>query len=141
MILKKRFEPLEHPSDVGITAFGESLKEAFENAAYGMFAIMSDPDKLKSKLSFDIKTKASDKEALLINWLNELIYLEDTNKVLLKEFKIDKISETELKARVFGEKIDPKRHLLERPVKAATFNQLMVKEEKGVWRARVVFDV
>lgn len=137
----KRFEPLEHPSDVGIIAYGKTLPEAFENAAAGMFSLMADIGAVEPKTSFDIKANGEDKESLLVNWLNELIFLEDTKSVLLKDFKIESFSEGELKAKVFGEELDQSRHKLSRPVKAATYNQLLIEEKDRVWSARIVFDV
>lgn len=126
---------------MGIIAYGESLKEAFENSAYGMFSLMCDPEKVTSRSSFDIKARGDDRESLLVAWLNELIFLEDTKRVLLKEFNISELSDKELKAKVVGEEIDPQRHLIQRSVKAATYNQLLIEEKGGKWRTRVVFDV
>ncbi|MCX5725614.1 MAG: archease [Candidatus Saganbacteria bacterium] len=137
----KRFEPLDHPSDVGIIAYGKTLPEVFESAAAGMFSIMGDLEAVRIKSSFDIKADGDNKESLLINWLNELIYLEDTKKVILKEFKIKSFFETKLEAEVSGEKIDLSRHKFARPIKAATYNQLLIEQKGKTWSARVVFDV
>ena len=132
-----RFKPLEHPSDVGIIAFGKDRKEIFENAAYGMFSLMADLDRVEIKNDLKIKVKGDDLESLLINWLNELIFYEDSKKVLLKEFKIEKLADTSLEARASGEKIDMDRHFIFRPVKAATYNQLQISKNQ----AKIVFDV
>ena len=132
-----RFEIIEHPSDVGIVVFGENLKEIFENAAFGMFSLMADLGDVELKDSFEIEVKADDQEELLINWLNELIFLEDSKHLLLKDFKISKLADKELKAKVTGEHIRKNLHELHRQIKAATYNQLELKEK----RAKVVFDV
>jgi len=134
---EKRFEIIEHPSDVGIIAYGDDIKETFENAAFGMFSIMADLGDVETKDSFKIETRGDDREELLINWLNELIFIEDSKHVLLKEFNIYELTEKELKASVSGEHIREKLHDLHRPVKAATYNQLELKEK----RAKVIFDV
>lgn len=132
-----RYKPLDHPSDVGITAFGKDRKELFENAAYGMFSLMAELDQIEPKESFFIKVRGDDPESLLVNWLNELIFFEDSKKILLKEFKINKLTETEIEAEVKGEKINPDKHSLYRPVKAATYNQLQISKNQ----ARIIFDV
>lgn len=132
-----RFKIIEHPSDVGIEAYGENLKETFENTASGMFSLMAEIEDVKPKESHKIKVKGADREELLINWLNELIYLEDAKKILLSEFNIYHLTDKELKAHVSGEKIKPELHEMHRPIKAATYNQLYVCEKK----ARVIFDV
>jgi len=137
----KRFEQIEHPSDVGIMAFGKSFSELFANSALGMFSLIADIKSVKPKESFEVEALADDKGSLLVNWLNELLFLEDTKHVLFCDFKIKAISDKEIKAVVSGEKIDVSRHKLARSIKAATYNQLKVEQENETWSARVVFDV
>lgn len=132
-----RYKSIDHPSDVGIIAYGKTREEIFENAAYGMFSLMADLDGVETKQSLEIKAEAEDPEALLVNWLNELIFNEDTKKMLFREFSIKKLTDTALEAVVSGEKIDLERHSLYRPIKAATYNQLLLRENQ----ARIVFDV
>jgi SHS2 domain-containing protein len=132
-----RYKPLDHPSDVGITAFGKDPKEIFANAAYGMFSLMADLNQVETKNAVNLKVNGDDWESLLVNWLNELIFFEDSKKILLKEFKINKLSKTALEAQAKGEKIDPAKHSLYRPVKAATYNQLQISKNQ----ARIIFDV
>lgn len=132
-----KFKPLAHPSDVGIVAYGKDRKSLFENAAFGMFSLMADLSRVENRAKVEIKVKGDDSESLLINWLNELIFFEDTKKFLMKDFKIRKLTDTRLEATVFGEEIDPDKHFLYRPVKAATYNQLQISND----RATIVFDV
>ncbi len=141
MIVKKRFEFLEHPSDVGIIAYGSNEKELFQNAAFGMFSLMSNLERVEARLPFDIEVEAPDTESLLVSWLNELIFIEDSKKVLFKDFKISSLTGQMLKAKALGEKIDLSRHKVSRPVKAATFNQLEIKKEDDILKAKVIFDV
>jgi SHS2 domain-containing protein len=133
----ERFRSLDHPSDVGIYAFGRTQKELFENAAYGMFSLMADLDRVENKVSFKVTVKGDDPESLLVNWLNELIFHEDSKKILLKAFTIEKMTTTRLAAKVSGEKIDLERHCMYRPIKAATYNQLQIRPD----RAKIIFDV
>jgi SHS2 domain-containing protein len=132
-----RYKPLDHPSDVGIIAYGNDRKEIFENAAYGMFSLMADLDRVEAKKAFKISAEGDDAESLLINWLNELIFYEDSKKVLLKDFNIKLLTETQLEAEASGETIDMNRHFIYRPIKAATYNQLQISQNQ----AKIVFDV
>ena len=132
-----KYKPLEHPSDVGIIAFGQNQKEIFANAAFGMFSLMADLGRVENKFTFKIKVKGEDKESLLINWLNELIFYEDSKKILLKDFNIKKLSDKALEAEVAGEKINMGKHFVYRPIKAATYNQLQISANQ----AKIVFDV
>jgi SHS2 domain-containing protein len=132
-----RFEIINQPSEVGIIAHGENLKETFENAAFGMFSLMAELADIEDKHSIEVAVKADDREELLINWLNELIFIETTKRFLIKHFKISKLTDKELKATVSGEKIKENLHELHRPIKSASYNQLELKEK----RAKVIFDV
>ena len=79
--MKSRFEIIEHPSDTGITAFGKDYKEVYENSAYGMFSVMAEISGIKTDETFTIKITGEDREDLLVNWLNELIYIQDKTLV------------------------------------------------------------
>ena len=132
-----KYKVIDHPSDIGIEAFGKDRKELFENSAFGMMDMMFDLSGIKEEASFDVKASADDPESLLVSWLSELLYLSDSKRVALSNFKITKISDTELEAKARGGKIGK----VKRFVKAATYNQLEVKKEKGSWKSRIVFDV
>jgi protein archease len=132
-----RFKTLEHPSDVGLIALGKDHKEIFSNAAYGMFSLMADLGRVENKQSFKLKVTATDLESLLINWLNELIFYEESKKVLLNDFKIKKLSNKNIEAEVAGETINLDKHFVYRPSKAATYNQLQITPNQ----ATIIFDV
>ena len=132
-----RFQPIDHPSDVGIIVFGANRPELFINAAFGLFSLMADLTKVEPKNNVKIELDAPDQESLLIGWLNELVYYEDAKKMLFKEFTITKLTATRLEAEAWGEKIDLARHQIFRPIKAATYNQLQLGEKE----AKIVFDV
>lgn len=132
-----RFKPFEHPSDIGIIAFGKDNKEIFANAAFGMFSLMANLGEVENKENFKIKIDGENLDSLLVNWLNELIFYEDSKKVLLKEFNITKLTDKKLEATVAGEKIDLDKHLIYRPIKAATYNQLQILPNQ----VKIIFDV
>ena len=132
-----KYKPLEHPSDVGIVAFGKDKREILENAAYGMFSLMADLSQVEAKERFEIEAEGDSLDSLLVNWLNELIFYEDSKKILLKEFKINKLTDSKVEGVVSGEKIDMDRHSIYRPIKAATYNQLQISKNQ----AKIVFEV
>lgn len=135
------FEVIEHTADTGIIAYGSDLKEVFANTARGMFSLITDLDKVEEKEPQTIEVTAPDREALLVAWLNELIYLVDVKDMFFRRFVIDSITDTELKATGYGEKIDLARHEARIQFKAATYHTLKVSQEDGGWKARVIFDV
>jgi len=135
----KRFQLIEHTADTGLIAYGKSLSEAFANAAYGLFAIITEINRVREVESRLVKLTAEDVEALLFDWLNHLIYLFDVEGLLFKRFDITDFSAQGLKAICWGEKCHPSRHQLKTGVKSATYHMLEVDGDKN--RVQVIFDI
>ena len=135
----RRFRLIEHTADVGLVAYGKSLAEAFANAAYGLFSLIVEPNKVKEMESRKVTVQAQDAEGLLFNWINELIYIFEVERLLFKSFDITKFTDHSLEATCRGEKYDPSRHQLKTGVKSATYHMLKVDGEKN--RVQVIFDV
>jgi SHS2 domain-containing protein len=134
------FETLEHTADTGIVAYGKDLRQAFTNAARGLFSLITELEAVEEVLERDIEVNATDWESLLVAWLNELIYIFDTENVLFKRFDITRLCQRHLVARSFGEKVDRARHNIKTGVKAATYHMLAVEQQDG-WRLQVLFDI
>ncbi len=144
--LKKRFEFLEHTADLYILAYGESLEESFENAAYAMFEGMTDLDKVQPTLEDAVEVEGQDEEALLYNWLEALLVKFDITGNLYSRFKIDTIKKTpagfQLKAKIWGEPFDSERHLSKVGVKAVTYHQMeILRDAKGAVTVKFILDV
>ena len=138
--MTKDFEILDHTADVGIIAYGADERRAFANAARGLFSLMAELDDVGEELKRDIRLTASDEEELLVNWLNELVYLFDAEGLIFKRFEISKLDDSHLRASVYGEKADSSRHRLKTGVKAATYHMLKI-EKGGGCRVQVLFDI
>ena len=82
--MEKDFEVMDHTADVGIIAYGADMKEAFANAARGLFSLITELDDVEEAEFRDIEVSAPDQESLLVGWLNELIYLFDTENIILE---------------------------------------------------------
>lgn len=139
--MDKGFWVIDHTADIGIEAEGVDMKQAFINAARGLFSLIIDLRTVKQKEQHNIEVTAPDREALLVNWLNELIYLFDAKEMLFSRFDITVLTDNTLEAIVSGEKIDIKKHHLKRDVKAATYHMLKVSQTEDGWEVRVVFDI
>ena len=138
--MEKEFKILEHTADVGIIAYGADIKEAFTNAAKGVFSLITELDTVGEVTYRDIELTAPDQESLLVGWLNELIYLFDVENILFKRFDITQLNHTHLKARAYGEKVDRSRHELKIGVKAATYHMLKIEKNNGS-KVQVIFDI
>ncbi|RLI13918.1 archease, partial [Candidatus Bathyarchaeota archaeon] len=72
MAKEKGFEFLEHTADAYVAAYGKNLAEAFENAALAMFNVMTETEKVASKVEDYVEVEAEDEYALFYSWLEAL---------------------------------------------------------------------
>ena len=135
------FETFEHTADIGLAIRGATPEELFENAALGLVDLMIDPTGLREEMRLDVALSAQDREALLVAWLNELLYLLDARGFLPRRCRVARMSGTDLAAELWGERVDRDRHSLRRLVKAATYHGLRVTNADGRWEARVILDL
>ena len=84
---------------------------------------------------------ATSLDSLLVTWLNELLFLFETENLLLKRFQINSMSNQNLQATVEGEFLDPLRHDIKTGIKAATYHQIYVKKRLGIWECQVFLDL
>jgi SHS2 domain-containing protein len=132
-----RFEELSYTADIGLRAYGRDLRELFVNAAYGMFSLVSEMDGLLATTVHSVDLAATDRESLLLDWLDELLFLHDTTDEVPICFDIEDLSDTRLRAHVQG------THLaqLKREIKAVTYHDLKIEQTPEGYTATVVFDI
>ena len=138
----KKYTLLEHTADIGIHVFGETLKDLFENAAAGIFSLLTDTRKVSEKTQMLLSVDGHDREDLMVRWLSELLFLCDTRLLLFKTFEITLLEDRHLEATVRGEPIDLSRHTMKMDIKAVTYYGLEVRKNcKGIWETKILFDV
>jgi SHS2 domain-containing protein len=137
----KTYELVDHTADVGIKAYGKTLSDAFENAAKGMFDIITDKSEIENIGQYDIELETDNLEQLLVDWLSELLYLNSANNLVFGFFKVE-IDEkkNKLSAKVFGEKFDISKHKVGTEIKAVTYHILEVNNKKPYY-VQVLFDI
>ena len=139
---RPRYEPLEHTAEAGIIARGATLAEAFANAAEGMYALMLDLEGIQEREERQVALEGEGYEALLVDWLLELLFLTETEDLVFRRFQVDELSDTRLHARVWGERFDRERHRSHNVmVKAVTQHLLEIAQEDGGYRVQVLFDI
>jgi protein archease len=135
------YEVFEHTADIGLRAYGKTLPELFAHAAQGMESLMVSPEQVRIRESREISVDGHDLVSLLINWLNALIVLFDTDYLLFRQFDIHSFSETHLEARAQGEVYGAQRHDLSSAIKAATWHEASVEPVNDGYQASVIFDI
>ncbi len=136
-----RFEHFPHGADIGVRGLGPTLEEAFAQAARALTAVMVDPDAVRPVEPVAIACAAPDRETLLVDWLNALLFETATRHMLFGRFEV-RLGDGRLEATAWGEPIDPARHRPAVEVKGATMTALEVAPTAaGGWLAQCVVDV
>lgn len=133
-----RYEEIEHTADVGIRAYGETLEELFAATAGGMFSLITDLAKVRAVGEVEVRVGGTDVPQLMLNWLQELLFLHETQRLLFSEFDVS-IDALALHAKARGEGIDKTRHELKLAIKAVTYHRMAVDAKAGI--AQVIFDI
>jgi SHS2 domain-containing protein len=131
------------PSDCAYRAFGATLKQLFANAARAVTACMVELESVSLSRTVEIELEAATETDLLYNWLEEIIYLKDTENLFLVDFEID-ITTAEikkLKAKASGGNIDYNSQRINVDVKAVTMHKFSLEKNADGWEAFVVLDL
>ena len=135
------FDLLEHPADIGFRARGATLEELFANSARALLSIILDPSDIRPLQSISIPGTGADRESLLVNWLNEVLYYVDGRRLALGSFDVVSVDETHVECIARGEPRDLYRHPSRLGVKGVTYHQLKVAPTEGGWIAEVFVDI
>jgi SHS2 domain-containing protein len=138
------FEILEHTADIGLRAWGASPEALFENAAWGLADILgarATPGETDQKpvAGPAVNARAADIEALLVEWLNEVLFALERSGACLADVEALKVVPDEADGNLLLVACDGQKTGTE--LKAATYHQISVRPENGGWTATVFFDV
>lgn len=129
---------IDHEADIGLEVNGKTLEELFKNAASGLFSLLVDLKNVKPEVGKKLEITGNGE--LLINFLNELLYLWDTEGFIPKDFSL-RIENDRLTGNVIGGLFDPHWHTIKKEIKAVTYHEFSLTREKGICKARFILDV
>jgi SHS2 domain-containing protein len=138
---QKPYRLIGHTADLGMEVRGKDLSDLFLQAAWSFFDLMVETQPVGLKEEREIYVEAPDREALMVAWLGELLFQFEAYYLVFGKFQIQSMTPTSLRASVWGEPFNPEKHRLKTAIKAVTYHQLRLWQEKGGWRARVIFDL
>jgi SHS2 domain-containing protein len=139
--MNSHWELFQHQADIGVRGMGDTLDEAFAQAAIALTAVITDPQHVIPNDPFEIECEAPDHEMLLVDWLNRIIFEMATRRMLFSRYDVC-ILPGKLRARIWGEAVDDERHQPTVEIKAATYHGLSVRQlDDGSWVAECVVDV
>jgi SHS2 domain-containing protein len=138
----REFRVLEHTADIGFEAFGAGREDAFRNAGRALMSLIIDLESVRPQDRVRLEAHAPEQQSLLVNWLSEILYLQDTERWLFRDFEIDGLRNESVWGVGRGERFDPGRHQIKLLVKAITYHQLTLEKTlDGLWRAQVYVDI
>jgi SHS2 domain-containing protein len=135
------YELLEHTADTGFRVRGATLEELFARAAEALVAVALDPSRIEPKEKRPVEAAGETLEERLVNWLNEVLWLLDGQRWAPARFEELRLEGISVRATAAGEPRDDARHPPRVVVKAATFHQLSIREQNGMWEAEVFLDI
>lgn len=137
-----KYEFLEHTADVKFRAYGKTLEEAFINAALATAKAMTE-DTIQPKIEKQIEVEAKKKESLLYEFLEELLFLVDTEAFILSEVKELSIKDEDekfiLTATLLGDEAD--KYDISTHIKAVTYSEMLIEEKEDNVTIQVVHDI
>jgi len=130
---------LEHIADVEFLAEGPTIEEMFISAANALNETIRGDIKILEQKEKSFEVEGKDKESLLHNFLEEFLFLLDSEDFLAARIKSIKIDGNKLKCVVVGDSAE--RYKFTNDVKAVTYNDMFIREKNGKFECQVVLDV
>ncbi len=139
------YRSLDHTADLGLELEAPSADELFVEALRGLADCLTEIDRIEPSLEKRFELTAEGLDLLLVDWLSEILYVFETEGVVLAtaEASVEegKTGGYRLVARAWGERFAPSHHRLKIPIKAVTYHGLRVDRRPDWVEARVIFDV
>lgn len=139
----QKFKYLQHTADAKFQAFGETIEEAFCNAALAMVSLMWNPEKIEALFEFKLCITGRDEKQLLVNFLEDILFKLDTKMFLLKTVEkicfVKEKNQLTLKAVLGGDTFS-ERYETFGEVKAITYNEMEIVKNHSVM-VQVVVDM
>lgn len=136
------FEPIAHTADIAFKIWGESLEELFSEGGKALTGAMVEiaggcsPSQTKK-----IHLEAPSLEELFVKWLEEILFLFETEGFVGLEFDIQRCEPKKLEAVLKGMEWDETAQPLKTQIKAVTYHGLEIKRTSEGYETEVILDV
>lgn len=132
------FKFLDHTADVAFEVWGKSFEELVENASYAFYNAFVHLDKIDEKEVKEVEVGGDELDILLYRWLNELLFLFDTEFFAAKKVKVT-FEDFKVKGVLTGSKF--KREAVKVQPKAITMHYFRVEKRNDEYYAFIVVDI
>lgn len=139
---------IDHTGDVGLKIWGADIPDLFCEAALAMCSLIFEAKPVLEGKEIDIRVESADRDALLLKWLKEILFLIETERIVFSQFHIENHNFTQkdastyvLEAKAYGEPLNAARHSICKEIKAVTYHHFYVRKNGEWWESAVVFDI
>jgi SHS2 domain-containing protein len=135
------YEVIEHTADIGLRLRAATLDLLFAEAGRALMGLLfQEGGEVFPVLNHTVQLESADRNTLLVDWLNELLYLASARHLVFVQFDV-RLTDNRLVAQIRGETADPARHTPDHEIKAITYHKLKVEQEGQGWMAEVILDI
>ncbi len=135
-----RFKFFPHTADIKFRAYGKTIEESFSNSAYALINSVFE-GKIKESKKFRISASGKDFESLLYNFLEELLFLIDSENFFVSKITKLKIDKKNFRLSAIFSGDFGENYKIQSDIKAITYNEMFVKNKDKKWTTQVVLDV
>jgi SHS2 domain-containing protein len=134
----RHWQHFPHDAGLGVRGFGDTLNQAFEQAAMAVTGAVTDAERVSDRERIEIGCEASDHESLLLDWLNAVIDQMTVRKMLFRRFAVH-IDDGRLRGEAWGEPFRADEHKPALRVRGASRTHLRVdRRPNDTWVAECV---
>ena len=136
-----KFEFFDHTADLGVTVYGATREELFQNAAAALYHALGEFRLKSERRTQHLKLEENSIEELLVAFLGELLYRFDAHRLLFDQIEIRELNPGSLVTVVTGAEVDWATSKPNYELKAVTYHQTKIEQTENGFRATVILDV
>jgi len=136
-----KYELVDHTADICIRCQAKNLSELFKCAAVALMDLLADRKSIEATEEIEIRIDAYSSEQLLVRWLNELLYYQQTKGIFFKDFDVSIENGTRLNATAYGRTYMSGNQEVKEDIKGVTYHNLKIKKSKDKLIAEIVIDI
>lgn len=133
-----RYRFIDHTADIAFEVYGKDIAELLENSAYAFYEAFVYTERLEKSKQKLVEVEAEEEDLLLYRWLNELLFIFETEFFAGKEVKVE-VKNSKAKGVIYGSRFTRSEVKVE--PKAITMHKFGIKREKDGLIAFVVVDI
>lgn len=132
-------EELGHTSEIGLRAHAPTQSDLFRCLACAMIGLTgAEAEPEEAPQFYEVDLAAGDLESLVVDWLNEILYLHEVSSLVVDAVEVERITPQAIAATVLGRRA---RQAPDLQIKAVTYHQLRIGRDGEGWKAEVFFDI